>query len=129
MKYILDILLVVALLWIGNLWNKEHKNGLAQGDEIEKRMAQASRLEQDLEVAKEVSAKFASELEDAKAQLEQTAAELQGKTDELAAKTTEADELRQELAARVARIKELEGYKAKAIVAEMPQPAAPPAAP
>jgi len=48
MKYILDILLVVALLWIGNLWNKEHKNGLAQGDEIEKRMAQASRLEQDL---------------------------------------------------------------------------------
>ena len=122
MKYILDILLVVALLWIGNLWNKEHKNGLAQGDEIEKRMAQASRLEQDLEVAREVSAKFASELEDAKAQLEQTAAELQGKTDELAAKTTEADELRQELAARVARIKELEGYKAKAIVAEMPKP-------
>ena len=129
MKYILDILLVVALLWIGNLWNKEHKNGLAQGDEIEKRMAQASRLEQDLEVAKEAGAKSAGELETAKAQLEQTAAELQGKTDELAAKTTEADELRQELAAKVARIKELEGYKAKAIVAEMPKPAAPPAAP
>ena len=129
MKYILDILLVVALLWIGNLWNKEHKNGLAQGDEIEKRMAQASRLEQDLELAREAGAQSAVELEAVQAQVAQVSEELQAKTDELAAKTTEADELRQELAAKVARIKELEGYKAKAIVAEMPKPSAPPAAP
>ena len=137
MKYILDILLVVALLWIGNLWNKEHKNGLAQGDEIEKRMAQASRLEQDLEVAKEAGAKSAGELETAKADLigaqgevERLGKEVQDKVDALGAKEAEATELHASLAAAVARVKELEGYKAKAIVAEMPKPAAPaPAAP
>ena len=54
---------------------------------------------------------------------------LRKKVDALGAKSAEADELRKSLAAAVARVKELEGYKAKAIVAEMPQPAAPPAAP
>ena len=56
--------------------------------------------------------------------------DVQDKVDALGAKSAEADELRKSLAAAVARVKELEGYKAKAIVAEMPKPAAPaPAAP
>jgi hypothetical protein len=50
---------------------------------------------------------------------------LLAKSDALAAKTTEADELRTAAAALKARVAELEGYKAKAIVAEMPKPIAP----
>ena len=47
------------------------------------------------------------------------------KADALSAKTAEADEIRSAAVALKARVAELEGYKAKAIVAEMPKPIAP----
>lgn len=127
MKYMLDIALILGLLWIGYLWNGEKQNGLAQGDEIDKLKANVARLELDLAKANEQGVQATASLEAAKASLEQSGQDLLAKTDALTAKTAEADELRTGLAAAVARVKELEGYKAKAIVAEMPKPAAAPA--
>jgi hypothetical protein len=127
MKYMLDIALVIGLLWIGYLWNGEKQNGLALGDEIDKLKANVAQLELDLGKAKDDGAKASADLEATKASLEQSGKDLLEKTDALNAKTSEADELRKTLSVAVARVKELEGYKAKAIVAEMPKPVAAPA--
>lgn len=127
MKYLLDIALVIGLLWIGYLWNGEKQNGLAQGDQIDGLNARAAQLELDLSQAKDAGGKAAADLESTKALLEQSGRDLLAQTDALGAKSAEADKLRADLVAAVARIKELEGYKAKAIVAEMPKPVAPPA--
>ena len=67
----------------------------------------------------------AAEVVATKAQVEQLGKDLQDKTDALSAKTAEADELREVSLKLKARVAELEGYKAKAIVAEMPKPVAP----
>ena len=123
MKYMLEIVLVVGLLVLGNMWNKERQNGLAQSDQIDRLNANVAQLQLDLGKAQEEGAKSVAELQTAKGQIEQLGKDLQDKTDALGAKTAEADELRTTLAAAVARVKELEGYKAKAIVAEMPKPA------
>ena len=125
MKYILDIVLVLALCWLGWAWNGEKQNGLALGDEIDQLKAAAARLELDLGKATNSLNGAQADLEAGKAQLEQVSQSLQEKTDALGAQEAEAGDLRTKLAAAVARIKELEGYKAKAIVAEMPKPAAP----
>ena len=127
MKYMLDIALILGLLWIGYLWNSEKQNGLAQGDEIDRLKANVARLELDLGKASEQGKQLTATLEANQASLAQAGQDLTAKTDALNAKTAEADELRTSLAAAVGRVKELEGYKAKAIVAEMPRPAAPPA--
>ena len=125
MKYMLDIVLVLALCWLGWAWNGEKQNGLSQSDQIDQLNAKAAQLELDLRKAKEDGAKTASDLEATKAQAEQLAKDLQDKADALSAKEAEVAELHPKLAAAVARVKELEGYKAKAIVAEMPKPIAP----
>ena len=125
MKYMLDIALVIGLLWIGYLWNSEKQNGLAQSDQIDQLNAKAAQLELDLRQAQEKGTKLEADLAATKAQVEQAAKDLQDKADALSAKTAEADELRSGLATATARVKELEGYKAKAIVAEMPKPIAP----
>ena len=122
MKYLLDIALVIGLCWIGWLWNGEKQNGLAQSDEIDALKANVARLELDLGKAKDDGAKTAADLDAAKTQADQLAQDLKEKTDALSAKTAEADKLRADLGTAVARVKELEGYKAKAIVAEMPKP-------
>ena len=121
MKYMLDIVLVIGLLVLGNMWNKERQNNLAQSDQIDKLNANVAQLQLDLGKAKDTGDKSAADLQAAKAQIEQLGKDLQDKADALSAKTAEADELRTTLAAAVARVKELEGYKAKAIVAEMPK--------
>ena len=125
MKYMLDIALVIGLLWIGYMWNGEKQNGLAQSDQIDELNAKVAQLELDFGKAKDEGAKTAADLTATKAQVEQASKDLLEKTDALGAKTAEADELRTALAAAVARVKELEGYKAKAIVAEMPKPIQP----
>jgi chromosome segregation ATPase len=125
MKYMLDILLIVGLLWCGYLWNGEKQNGLALGDEIDQLKATAARLELDLGKATNSLNEAKADLTGAQVEVARLAKDVQDKVDALGAKSTEADELRTKLAAAVARIKELEGYKAKAIVAEMPKPAAP----
>lgn len=125
MKYMLDIALIIGLLWIGYLWNGEKQNGLALDDEIQKSKATVAQLELDLRQAQDEGAKATGDRDAARAQIEQLSKDLQDKTDALSAKTAEADGLRTSLATAVARVKELEGYKAKAIVAEMPKPAAP----
>ena len=127
MKYMLDIALVVGLIWIGYLWNGEKQNGLVLSDRIDELNAKVAQLELDLGKAKEEGATAAADLEATKALLDQAGKDLLEKTDALAAKTAEADELRGNLEVSTARVKELEGYKAKAIVAEMPKPIAPPA--
>ena len=121
MKYMLDIVLVIGLLVLGNMWNKERQNNLAQSDQIDKLNANVAQLQLDLGKAKDTGDKSAADLQAAKAQIEQLSKDLQDKADALSAKTAETDELRTTLAAAVARVKELEGYKAKAIVAEMPK--------
>ena len=125
MKYMLDIVLVVGLLWIGYLWNSEKQTGLGLSDEIDGLKANVAQLELELSGAKDAGAKGAADLEATKALLEQSGKDLLAQTDALNAKSAEADKLRADLGAAVARIKDLEGYKAKAIVAEMPKPIAP----
>jgi hypothetical protein len=125
MKYILEIILVVALLWIGRLWNGEKQNGLGLADENDKLKAAVARLELDLGQAKDAAARAGADLQATKALLDQASKDLLEKTDALSAKTVEADELREAGLKLKARVAELEGYKAQAIVAEMPKPLAP----
>ena len=127
MKYMLDIVLVLALCWLGWAWNGEKQNGLALDDEIQKYKANIAQLELDLNKAKVEGENAAAEVVATKAQAEQLGKDLQDKTDALSAKMAEADELREVGLKLKARVAELEGYKAKAIVAEMPKPIAPPA--
>ena len=125
MKYMLDIVLVLALCWLGWAWNGEKQNGLALDDEIQKYKANIAQLELDLNKAKVEGENAAAEVVATKAQAEQLGKDLQDKTDALSAKTAEANELREVSLKLKARVAELEGYKAKAIVAEMPKPVAP----
>ena len=125
MKYMLDIALVVGLLWIGYLWNGEKQAGLALSDEIDTLKARVAQLELDLSGAKDAGEKASAALDETKALLEQSGKDLQAQTDALGAKTAEAEKLRADLGTAVGRIKELEGYKAKAIVSEMPKPIVP----
>ena len=125
MKYMLEIVLVLALCWLGWAWNGEKQNGLALGDEIDQLKATAARLELDLGKATKELETAKADLTGAQGEVERLGKEVQDKVDALGAKEAEAAELHASLAAAVARVKELEGYKAKAIVAEMPKPAAP----
>lgn len=125
MRYLLDIVLIVGMLWMGWLWNGEKQNGLKLGDEIDKFKANIARLELDLNAAQETGAKAAANLEIMRADLDRATVDLQAKADELAAKTQEAEALKETGVRLKARVDELEGYKAKAIVAEMPKPLAP----
>ena len=127
MKYMLDIVLVLALCWLGWAWNGEKQNGLALDDEIQKYKANIAQLELDLRKVQGEGEASAAEVVALKAQVEQLGKDLQDKTDALSAKMAEADELREVGLKLKARVAELEGYKAKAIVAEMPKPIAPPA--
>jgi chromosome segregation ATPase len=125
MKYMLDIALVVGLLWIGYLWNGEKQNSLVLGDEIDKLKANVAQLTLDLgKATNELAAASADGLA-TKALLEQSGKDLLAKSEELTAMSAEADEVRAAAVALKARVAELEGYKAKAIVAEMPKPIAP----
>jgi outer membrane murein-binding lipoprotein Lpp len=126
MKYMLDIALVIGLLVLGNMWNTEKQNGLALSDKIDGLKANVAQLELDLIKAKSEGTAASSELAATKALLEQSGKDLLEKSDALAAKTAEADEIRTAAVALKARVAELEGYKAKAIVAEMPKPIASP---
>ena len=125
MKYMLEIVLVLALCWLGWAWNGEKQNGVTQSDQIDKLVARVARLELDLDTAQEKGTQAAADLEATKALLDQTGKDLQDKTDALTAKTAETEELLAVGKALKARVAELEGYKAKAIVAEMPKPATP----
>ena len=51
MKYMLDIVLVLALCWLGWAWNGEKQNGLALDDEIQGYKANIAQLELDLHKA------------------------------------------------------------------------------
>ena len=126
MKYMLDIVLVLALCWLGWAWNGEKQNGLALDDDVQKYKANIAQLELDLRKAQGEGEASAAEVVALKAQVEQLGKDLQDKTDALSAKMAEADELREVGLKLKARVAELEGYKAKAIVAEMPKPIAPP---
>ncbi len=123
MKYMLDIVLVIGLLVMGNMWNGEKQNGLALSDEVDKLNAKVAQLELDLGKATDELGLASSGLEATKATLAQSEQDLRAKSDALAAKMAEADEVRAAAVALKARVAELEGYKAKAIVAEMPKPA------
>jgi len=122
MKYMLDIALIVGMLWIGWMWNAEKQNGLSLSDEMDTMKAQVAQLQLDVKKATEESQNATTSLETVQKRLEETGKELLNKTDALNAKTEEAGKLKAGLAKAVARVKELEGYKAKAIVAEMPKP-------
>ena len=122
MKYMLDIALIVGLLWLGYLWNGEKQNGVAMGDQIDSLNAKVAQLSLDLSQANDSGAKTAADLAAVQAQLAQTTQDLKAKSDALAAKETEAEELRNVGLKLRARVAELEGYKQKAIVAEMPKP-------
>jgi cell division septum initiation protein DivIVA len=125
MKYMFDIALIVGLLWVGYLWNGEKQNGLALSDEIDGLKANVAQLTLDLGKATNELAAVSTEGLATKALLEQSGKDLLAKSDELTAKSAEAEEIRTAAMALKARVAELEGYKAKAIVAEMPKPIAP----
>ena len=94
MKYMLDIVLVIGLLVIGNMWNREKQNGLELSDEIDKLKANVAQLELDLGKATDELGTASSGLEATKAALAQSETDLRAKSDALAAKTAEADEVR-----------------------------------
>lgn len=123
MKYLLDAVLVIGLLWLAQVWNGERKNGIALEEQLEIAKAKATSLEKDLAEAKAGAEKVAAELGEAKGVLEATGAELKATAEQLADKAKEADQLKEVGLRLKARVDELEGYKKKAIVAEMPQPA------
>jgi len=122
MKYMLDIILIIGMLWVGYLWNAEKKIGLELSDDMDALKAQKAQLQLDYKKASEERDTCAQSQETLQQRLEETGKELLIRTDELTAKTQEADKANAGLAVVVARVKELEGYKAKAIVAEMPKP-------
>ena len=122
MKYMLDIALIVGLLWLGYLWNGEKQNGVAMGDQIDSLNAKVAQLSLDLSQANDSGAKTAADLAAVQAQLAQSTQDLKAKSDALSAKEAEAEELRNVGLKLKARVAELEGYKQKAIVAEMPKP-------
>ncbi|NLG34875.1 MAG: hypothetical protein GX548_05930 [Lentisphaerae bacterium] len=126
MKYLLDMALIIGLVWFGYLWNGERKNGLAQGDEISRLEALSGRLEKDLEASKAREETLTAELAAARDSLNQTGGELAAATAALDEKTKEADALKDAGRKLRTRVAELEGYKAKAIVAEMPAAVATP---
>ena len=125
MKYMFDIVLVVGLLWVGYLWNGEKQNGLALSDEIDGLKANVAQLTLDLNKATNELATASADVLATKGLLEQSGKDLLAKSDELTAKSAEAEEIRTAAVALKARVAELEGYKAKAIVAELPKPIAP----
>lgn len=125
MKYLVDIVLIIGMLWMGWLWNGEKQKGVKLGDEIDQLNARVARLELDLHAATGLGDTAAANLEAMRADLDRATVDLQAKADELAAKTQEAETLKETGARLKARVDELEGYKAKAIVAEMPKPLAP----
>jgi len=122
MKYMLDIVLIIGMLWLGYLWNGEKQIGLDLSDEIDTLKAQVAQVQLDFNKADEERDNAAQSVIVLQKRLDETGKELLSKTDELTAKTQEAEKTKAALTASVARIKELEGYKAKAIVAEMPKP-------
>jgi len=122
MKYMLDIVLIVGMLWLGYLWNGEKQIGLELEDEIATLKAQKAQVQLDFNKAGEERDNAAQSLKTLQKRLDETGKELLSKTDELTAKTQEAEKVKVALTASVARVQELEGYKAKAIVAEMPKP-------
>ena len=83
MKYILDIVLVVGLLWIGYLWYGEKQNGLALSDQIDGLKANVAQLELDLSKARDDGAKASTDLEATKALLDQSGKDLLAKSDAL----------------------------------------------
>ncbi|MDR0993964.1 MAG: hypothetical protein LBN38_05310 [Verrucomicrobiota bacterium] len=121
MKYMLDVILVLAVCWLAWLWNGERHNGFALSDDLEGMRGRAAALEKDLTAAKAAAAEAIADLKKTADLLEERTSELEAKAEELAAKDHEAERL-QEVGRRLAaRIRELEGYKAQAIVAEMPR--------
>ena len=95
------------------------------GDQIDQLNAKVARLELDLKAATDLGDKAAADLEITRGKLDRSTADLQAKANELAGKTQEAEALKETGTRLKARVDELEGYKAKAIVAEMPKPLAP----
>ena len=53
MKYILDIILVIAVVWVVNLWNGQRLNGLVQSDEIARLTARVDELQGLKDLAKQ----------------------------------------------------------------------------
>ncbi|MDY0144753.1 MAG: hypothetical protein RBS84_02025 [Kiritimatiellia bacterium] len=125
MKYLLDVVLIVGLLWMGWLWNGEKQSGLKLGDKIDQLKAKVAQLELDLKAATDLGDKVAADLEITSGKLERSTAALQDKADALASKTQEFEALKEAGARLKARVDELEGYKAKAKTAEMLTPLAP----
>ena len=120
MKYLLDIVLVALLVWMGYLWNGEKKNGLELGEEISRLEDQMEHLQKEKQGLKTTVEQTQTDLDSTRAALESSAAslastqaELEQKTNELASLTDVAKKLK-------TRVVELEGYKGRAIVAEMP---------
>lgn len=120
MKYILDLLLVAALIGVGWMWNSEKKNGLDLSDELDNFKSRAAQLEQRLQAAEKTGTETAEALTAAQEQAKTQLEEIKAKSDELLAKDTELTQLKETGAKLLARVRELEGYKQKAIVAEMP---------
>ena len=126
MKYILDLLLVAGLVWMGHLWNAEKEHGRAQAGQIDQLNVQVAKLALEGTRLGETGAKAAEELAAARNLLDRTSKDLRGTADALEAKTAEAAELRTAAAALQARVDELQGYKdlaKQAVLEERPTPA------
>lgn len=123
MKYVMDILLIVGLLWIGHLWNNQRKAVIEQDDQSKVLKVMVAQLEADLALAKQETEKTAADLAVAQDQLDQAADQLREKTDAVAAKDAEILGLRATAQALKARVAELQGYRDRARQAVVVEPA------
>ncbi|MGB4047581.1 MAG: hypothetical protein WBL24_05375 [Kiritimatiellia bacterium] len=95
MKYILDIILVIAVVWVVNLWNGQRLNGLAQSDEIARLTARVQEWEENANTFSNKLDETTAALTGVRAELEQAQQGLQEKTDALAAKEAEFERLQE----------------------------------
>lgn len=111
MKYILDIILVIAVVWVVNLWNGQRLKDLAQSDEIARLTARVQEWEENANTFSNKLDETTATLTGVRAELEQAQQGLQEKTDALAAKEAEFERLQEVSMKLKARVDELQGLK------------------
>ena len=111
MKYILDIILVIAVVWVVNLWNGQRLKDLAQSDEIARLTARVQEWEENANTFSNKLDETTAALTGVRAELEQAQQGLQEKTDALAAKEAEFERLQEVSMKLKARDDELQGLK------------------
>ncbi len=121
MKYMLDIILILGLCVLGWQWNNERTARMELEYELEEVQAKVVRKDKEIQTLQGERDGLKSTLADKTAEATQLADELGTTVEAKAAAEAKVEETTKKAEQMVRRIRELEGYKNRAIVAEMPQ--------